>query len=244
MGDIGGFIVPKQPGMEDTRDAETLRVIVVDDDALSRRVVRDSLQAAGIVVIAEASGGREAVELAAYYKPDVVVMDLVMPGLDGVAATRQIIERAPDVKVVVLSSSESEELGLLTLREGASGFVCKTVGLDPLPEALRCAQAGQAVVSPQLTMRLIESMRRVRQDGTGMRPVRSALTPREWEILDLLCQERSTDDIADELVLAVETVRSHIKSILRKLGVRSRREAVDVAAGMRSGLPLRRLMQA
>jgi two-component system, NarL family, response regulator LiaR len=236
--------VLEQPGVEDTRDAETLRVIVVDDDALSRRVVRDSLQAAGIVIIAEASGGREAVELAAYYKPDVVVMDLVMPGLDGLAAMRQIVKKTPEVKVVVLSSSESEELGLLTLREGASGFVCKTVGLDPLPEALRCARAGHAVVSPRLTMRLIERMRRVREDGTGIRPVRSALTPREWEILDLLCQERSTDDIADELVLSIETVRSHIKSIFRKLGVRSRRDAVDAAAGMRSGLVFRGLAQA
>ena len=93
-------------------------------------------------------------------------------------------------------------------------------------------------------MRLIERMRRVREDGIGMRPVRSALTSREWEILDLLCQERSTDDIADELVLSIETVRSHIKSIFRKLGVRSRREAVDVAAGMRSGLVVRGLAQA
>jgi DNA-binding NarL/FixJ family response regulator len=219
-------------------DADQLRVVVVDDDPLARRMLRDVLQDAGITVIAEAGGGREAIELSLYYKPDVVVMDLVMPGMDGIAATRQIVEKAPEVKVVMLTSSDSEEVGLMTLRAGASGFLCKSVGVDALPRALRCARDGEAVVSRSLTMRLIEGMRRVREDGAGMRPIRSPLTPREWEVLDLLCQERSTDDIADTLVLSVETVRSHIKSVLRKLGVRSRQEAVKAAAGLRSGLVL------
>jgi two-component system, NarL family, response regulator LiaR len=217
-------------------DADPLRVIVVDDDPLARRMLRDVLQEAGIVVIAEAGGGREAIELSNYYKPDVVVMDLVMPGIDGIAATRQIVSQTPDVRVVMLTSSDSEDVGLLTLRAGASGFLCKSVGVDALPRALRCARDGEAVVSRQLTMRLIEGMRRVREDGAGMRPIRSPLTPREWEVLDLLCQERSTDDIADTLVLSVETVRSHIKSVLRKLGVRSRQEAIKAASHLRSGL--------
>jgi two-component system, NarL family, response regulator LiaR len=217
-------------------DDDPLRVIVVDDDPLARRMLRDVLQEAGIVVIAEAGGGREAIELSNYYKPDVVVMDLVMPGIDGIAATRQIVSQTPDVRVVMLTSSDSEDVGLLTLRAGASGFLCKSVGVDALPRALRCAKDGEAVVSRQLTMRLIEGMRRVREDGAGMRPIRSPLTPREWEVLDLLCQERSTDDIADTLVLSVETVRSHIKSVLRKLGVRSRQEAIKAAGRVRSGL--------
>lgn len=223
-------------GTDPRTDDDALRVIVVDDDPLARRMLRDVLQDAGIVVIAEAGGGREAIELSTYYRPDVVVMDLVMPGVDGIAATRQIVEQSPDVKVVMLTSSDSEEVGLMTLRAGASGFLCKSVGLDALPRALRCARDGEAVVSRTLTMRLIEGMRRVREDGAGMRPIRSPLTPREWEVLDLLCQERSTDDIADTLVLSVETVRSHIKSVLRKLGVRSRQDAVKAASGLRSGL--------
>ena len=230
-----------QQELEGTRphgDDEPLKVIVVDDDPLARRMLRDVLQKAGITVIAEAGNGREAIELSVYYKPDVVVMDLVMPGMDGVAATRQIVDQAPDVRVVMLTSSDSEEVGLMTLRAGASGFLCKSVGVDALPRALRCARDGEAVVSRALTMRLIEGMRRVREDGSGMRPIRSPLTPREWEVLDLLCQESSTDEIADTLVLSVETVRSHIKSVLRKLGVRSRQEAVKAASGLRSGLVL------
>jgi two-component system, NarL family, response regulator LiaR len=213
-----------------------LRVIIADDDPLTRRALRDVLQEAGVVVIAEAGGGREAVELSRYYRPDVVVMDLVMPGVDGLQATRQIVEQAPDVRVVMLTSSDSEEVGLTTLRAGAAGFLGKSVGLEALPRALRCARAGEAVVSRAMTMRLVEEMRRVREDGMGMRPIHSPLTTREWEVLDLLCQDRTTDDIAETLVLSVETVRSHVKAVLRKLDVRSRQDAVRVAARMRAGL--------
>jgi len=239
---MGGLpVVADQVGVPDVDDLarDPLRVIVVDDDALARRAVRDRLEEDGFVVVAEAAGGREAIELAAYYRPDVVVMDLVMPDVDGLAATMSITEKAPDVKVVMLSSSYSDHLGLTTLRAGASGYVCKSVGLDGLPGALRCACNGEAVVPPGLTMRLIEGMRCIREDGAGIRPVRSTLTSREWEILDLLCQDRSIDDIAYDLVLSVETVRSHVKSILRKLGVRSQREAISATHGMRTELVFR-----
>jgi NarL family two-component system response regulator LiaR len=223
--------------MNSMQDGEgtPLRVIVADDDPLARRMLRDLLQMAGITVIAEAGSGREAVELGLYYRPDVVVMDLIMPGVDGLAATRQIVERAPEVRVVILTSSDDDEVGLMTLRAGASGFLCKDVGVEALPRALHCAKAGEAVVTRRLTMRLIEDLRLVRQDSAGLRPIRSQLTSREWEVLDLLCQEMTTDDIADSLVVSVETVRSHVKSVLRKLGVRSRREAIDAASRLRSG---------
>ena len=188
------------------------------------------------MVVAEAGGGREAVELAVHYRPDVVVMDLVMPEMDGLTATQEIVDKAPEVKVVMLSSSANERLSLMTLRAGASGYVCKSEGLGGLAESLRRAHEGEAVVSPRLAMRLIEGMRCVREDGAGIRPVRSTLTSREWEILDLLCRDHSIDDIAYELVLSVETVRSHVKSILRKLGVRTQREAIRATQGMRSEL--------
>src|SRR4051794_595413 len=212
-----------------------LRVIVADDDPLARRMLRDVLQMAGITVIAEAGSGREAVELTAYYHPDVVVMDLIMPGMDGLAAMSEIRRTAPDVRVVILTSSDDDEVGLMTLRAGASGFLCKNVGIDALPRALHCAKKGEAVITRRLTMRLIEDLRMVRTDSAGLRPIRSALTSREWEVLDLLCQDLSTDEIADRLVVSVETVRSHVKNVLRKLEVRSRREAVAVASRLRAG---------
>ena len=213
-----------------------LRVIVADDDPLARRVVRDALEAGGIVVIAEAANGREAVELSLYYKPDVVLMDLVMPDVDGIQATRRILAREPDVEVVILTSSDDDEVGLVGLRAGASGFLNKRAGVDALPRALRGAVAGEAVVSRRLTMRLVDTMRRTRPDGAGIRPVRSRLTPREWEVLDLLCAGQSTDEIAETLVLSSETVRSHIKNLLRKLGVSSRQAAIKEARRMRADL--------
>ncbi len=211
-----------------------LRAIIVDDDPLARRVVRDALQLADIVVIAEASNGREAIELTRYYKPEVVLMDVVMPGMDGIEATRRIASEAPGTRVVILTRSEEDEMALLGLRAGAVGYLTKDVSVDAIPRALRGAHAGEAAISRNLSMKLVERLRLVPEAGVGVRPVRSPLTPREWEVLDLLCADRSTDEIADTLVLSVETVRSHIKNLLRKLGVRSREEAVALAGNLRS----------
>jgi DNA-binding NarL/FixJ family response regulator len=163
-------------------------------------------------------------------------MDLVMPDVDGIQATRRILAREPDVEVVILTSSDDDDVGLVGLRAGASGFLNKRAGVDALPRALRGAVAGEAVVSRRLTMRLVDTMRRTSPDGTGIRPVRSRLTPREWEVLDLLCTGQSTDEIAATLVLSSETVRSHIKNLLRKLGVSSRQAAVKEAHRMRADL--------
>jgi two-component system, NarL family, response regulator LiaR len=211
-----------------------LRVIIADGDRDSRRSIRDRLQQSGITVIAEAGSGREAVELSVFYKPDVLLADALLPDADAVAVIRGVLARAPGIAIVLLSATDDAELGLVGLRAGASGFLSKSVGLDALPRALRAAHCGEAVISRQLTMRIIDGMRRVRDDGAGLRPVRSRLTSREWEVLDLLCEAQSTDQIAETLVLSPETVRSHIKNLLRKLGVRSRREAVEQAKRLRS----------
>lgn len=224
-------------GAEATQDAP-LRVVVVDDDALARRLLRDILQEAGCTVIAEAANGRDALELCAYYHPDVVVMDVVLPGMDGVEATRRLLADGSDAtKVVMLTSCADEEVALECLRAGAVGYLSKDIDLTSLPRVLEAARRGEALVSRRMTMRLIESVRAIAPNGVGMRPVRSPLTSREWEVLDLLCDGRSTDAVATELVLSVETVRSHIKSILRKLDVRSREEAVDVTRRLRTGRP-------
>jgi DNA-binding NarL/FixJ family response regulator len=210
-----------------------LRVIVADDDPLVRQLVREALQLAGVIVIADASDGREAVELARHYKPDFVLMDAVMPVMDGIEATKQITESVPETRVVMLTGSDDEDLGIVGLRSGAVGYLTKDVPVDAIPRALRGAQSGEAAISRVLSMQLIQYMQSRPEPGIGVRAVRSPLTPREWEVLDLLCTQQGTEEIADQLVLSVETVRSHIKNILRKLGVRSREEAVALASRLR-----------
>jgi DNA-binding NarL/FixJ family response regulator len=123
-----------------------LRVILVDDDALVRQVVRGVLQRDGIVVIAEAGSAREAIELSVYYQPDVVLMDALMPGMDGVAAMRQILAARPAAKVLMLSSSADDELAVLCLRLGACGYLTKSLNVESLPRAIRAARDGEAIV--------------------------------------------------------------------------------------------------
>ncbi len=214
---------------------EVLRAIIADDDPFARRTIRDALQRSGIVVIAEAHNGRQAVELCLHYRPHVVLMDVVMPELDGIAATRRIVKEIPGQIVVILTSSDEEEMGMLGLRAGAVGFLTKDLDVDVLPQALRGALEGEAVISRRLGMRLVEQLRTAPQGGRGVRPVKSPLTAREWEVIDLLDEGKTTDQIAEALVVSGETVRSHVKNILRKLEVSSREEAVAEARRMRGG---------
>jgi len=209
-----------------------LRVVVADDDPLARRTIKDSLRRAGMSVVADAHDGREAVEYTLYYRPDIVLMDIVMPGLDGIAATRRILKDRPDQVIVLLSSTDEDELAILGLQAGAAGFLSKEVDLEILPRTLQGAHDGEAVVSRRLAMRLVEHLRRAPQTA-GLRPIKSGLTPREWEVLDLVCERRTTDEIAESLVLSPETVRSHVKHILRKLDARSREEAITIARRIR-----------
>jgi NarL family two-component system response regulator LiaR len=221
--------------MTETDDMEAFRVIVADDDPLARRMIRSALQDAGFVVVAEARNGREAVELTQYYSPDAVLMDVVMPELDGISATRRIVGERPDQLVILLTGAD-EEIGLAGLQAGASGYLNKDVDIEALPRALRGAAAGEAAISRTMGTLLIQQLRRApaRPAANGMRPVRSSLTAREWEVLDLLCDGHSTDKMAEELFLSTETVRSHVKSIYRKLGVNSREQAVSEAERLRN----------
>ena len=216
-----------------------LRAVIADDDPFARRVVRDVLERAGVIVIAEARDGRQAVELTLHHLPDVVVMDLVMPGFDGIMATRQIRRQLPEQLVIVLTGagSDDDDLCLMALRAGAAGFLSKDLEIEALPRALEGLRHGQAAISRELTLSLIERLRETPGGTSGMRPVKSPLTAREWEVIDLLKESKTTDQIADELVLSPETVRSHVKNILRKLKVSSRQEAVAIADEMRKGAP-------
>jgi DNA-binding NarL/FixJ family response regulator len=225
--------------MRDTTEQEQPRAVIADDDPFARRVIKDVLQRSGVIVIAEARDGRQAVELTLHYRPDVVVMDVVMPELDGIMATRQIRRALPEQLVIMLTGagSDDHELGLQALRAGASGFLSKDLEIEALPRALAGLREGQAAISRSMTLSLIERLRESPSGSAGLRPVKSPLTAREWEVIDLLKASKTTDEIATELVLSTETVRSHVKNILRKLEVRSRDDAVAVADRMRAAPP-------
>jgi NarL family two-component system response regulator LiaR len=210
-----------------------IRVIIADDDPMARRALREGLSERGLVVIADLEDGSEAVGLCVHYRPDVVVMDMMMPGLDGVGATRELARRVPEAKVLLITRSEDAALALLGLRAGAAGFLRKDTDLDVLADAVRRTAAGQAMVDPQVVAALIDDMRLSPVAGVGMRPVSSPLTDREWEVLDALCVGLTTEQVADRFVLSLETVRSHVKSIFRKIGVHSQAEAIAAAAALR-----------
>src|SRR5215210_1998614 len=213
-----------------------LRVIIADDDPFARRVIKGALQAAGMIVVAEAKDGHEAVELGVHYRPDVVLIDVVMPELDGILATRRIVRQVPDQLVVVLTGAEEDELGLLALQAGAVGFLSKDADIDALPRALDGVRRGEGAISREMTRRLMDRFRGP-AGSSGLRPIKSPLTAREWEVIDLLKPGQSTDQVADTLVVSPETVRSHVKNIMRKLQVHSRAEAVAAAERLRRDTP-------
>jgi DNA-binding NarL/FixJ family response regulator len=214
-------------------DEAAIRVVLADGDPLARRSIRDAMHGDGIVVVAEATSGREAIELVGFYRPNALVMDAAVPEIDGIEATRIIHERQPGVCIVLVANVADDDLGLRALRAGAAGYLSKEVQPDVLPRVLRGAIEGEAAISRRLAMSLVESYRRAPRWGSGFRPVRSELTDREWEVLDLLSSGAATDEIARTLVLSTETVRSHLKNLYRKLGVRSREQAVAEARRLR-----------
>ena len=209
-------------------------MLIVDQDPLVRRVVRDALAGSGISVVAEATDGREAVDLAARHKPDVVLTDIVLPELDGPTVIRRIVSASPLVRVVVFTAAKDAQTGITALKAGASGFVSKDLDLDSLPRIITAVARGEVAVSRAFVSILIDRLRSAPEGNTGLRPVRSPLTSREWEVLDLLCAGLSMEEVTDALVLSPETVRSHLQRAMRKLGVHSRGDAVDAARELRA----------
>jgi DNA-binding NarL/FixJ family response regulator len=214
--------------------AWTVRVVVVDDDPLARRALRAALTSdRRVQVVAEASDSARAVDLVARVRPDVVLVDTQLTDVDGITTAFRMRRRWADVRVVMLSEVEDDELALLALRAGAIGVVAKDVPPPALVRIVVGVAQGEGAITRWLTRVVVERLRELPPHGIGMRPIRSTLTAREWQVLDLLALGRGTDEIAAELVLSTETVRSHVKRILSKLGAHSRAEAVGVAERLR-----------
>jgi DNA-binding NarL/FixJ family response regulator len=218
---------------EAPNESRAKRAVIADDDPFARRVLSDVAQRAGLVVVAEAADGIEAVELAREHRPDIVLMDVKMPGVDGIAATRRIVEERPEQLVILVSASGDEETAVLGLRGGARGYLSKDLPLHAFARAILAALDGEAALSRTLTRRLIEQFRLAPTLGAGFRPIHSPLTRREWEVLDLICDGRTTEEMAKTFIVSEETIRSHVKRILHKLGVNSRQEAAASVRRMR-----------
>ena len=209
--------------------------MLVDRDALARRAMREAITAAGeFVVSAEAAGEDDAIAAVRSARPDLVLIDIGYPLLEGIAVGKELRRQLPAIRMVFCSITDDEDTAIRALRAGAVGYVRKDLDYGPLARALRGALAGEAAISRQLGTRLIDELYRQAEPHTRLRPAGGALTGREWEVLDLLIDGAGTAEIAQRLGLALETVRSHVKHVLRKLGVGTRGEAIDIARRLRS----------
>lgn len=213
--------------------AGMIRVLLADDQALIRMGFRMVLDAeADIEVVGEAANGAAAITQAKALNPDVVLMDIRMPGVNGIEATAEIT-RTLDTKVLILTTFDLDEYAFGGLRAGASGFLLKDTRPAELIEAIRTVASGEAVVSPRITRRMLEMFAGQLPSGATasgqVDPRIASLTPRETEILRLVARGMSNAEIAAELVVSATTVKTHVGSVLAKLGVRDRVQAVVVA---------------
>jgi DNA-binding NarL/FixJ family response regulator len=207
------------------------RVVIADDQQLVRGGFRLILNSAGIPVVAEAADGKEAVAAALKHRPDVVLMDIRMPEMDGLEATRRILESRPGqhVRVIVLTTFDLDQYVYAALAAGASGFLLKDVSPEHLVAAVRLVRTGDALLAPSITRRLVERFApRPREPGLPGRDL-AALTPRELEVLGLVARGMSNAELAAALTLSEATVKTHVARILAKLDLRDRVQAVVLA---------------
>lgn len=204
-------------------------VVVADDQDLVRSGLRLVLEARGIDVLEEAADGRQAVDAVQRTSPDVVLMDIRMPVMDGIAATRELVAGKVATRVLVLTTYDLDEYVYGALRAGAAGFLLKATPPDRLVAGIETVAAGDALLAPALTRRLIEEHISRPPPASGVPSVLAPLTEREREVLVLMARGRSNDEIAAELVVAEATVKTHVNRILGKLALRGRVQAVVLA---------------
>jgi len=209
--------------MNASQSSQTIRVMLVDDHNVVRSGLATFLKAYDdLELVGEARNGVEAVNLCHRYKPDVILMDLMMPEMDGIAATRAILADCPEIKIIAMTSFEEEELVQGVLAAGAISYLLKNVTSDELAAAIRAAALGRSTLSPEAAKVLVQATRSPKQPWLE-------LTEREREVLNLVVQGQSNQQIADGMVISVATVKAHISSILSKLQVSSRAEAIAYA---------------
>lgn len=202
-----------------------IRVLFVDDHEMVRIGVSSYLSAqSDIEVIGEADNGKTAIELALQLRPDIILMDLVMEEMDGIEATRQIIEEWPEAKIIIVTSFLDDEKVYPALQAGATSYMLKTSKASEIANAVRATFKGQIVLEPEVTDKMMMKMREKK-----VTPLHEELTAREMEILLLMAEGRSNQEIADRLFIALKTVKTHVSNILSKLQVQDRTQAVIYA---------------
>lgn len=208
-----------------------IRVVLVDDQEMVRAGFRMILESeADITVVGEAGDGREAIEVVARSAPHVVLMDVRMPVMDGIEATRHVVAAAGDARVLILTTFDLDDYVYSALRAGASGFMLKDAPADQLINAVRVIAAGDALLAPSVTRLLIEEVsRRPSVDPSAVAPGLADLTDRELEVLKLMARGLSNGEVAAHLYLGEATVKTHVGRVLTKLGLRDRVQAVVVA---------------
>jgi DNA-binding NarL/FixJ family response regulator len=204
------------------------RILIVDDHEVVRLGLRSLLdRQPNFEVVAEASNAKEAVEKTADYEPNVVVMDIRLPGNSGIEACQEITEKFPDVKVIMLTSYAEDEMLFSAIRAGAAGYVLKQIGGNDLVHAIEAVGRGEALLDPSLTQRVFEQVRKAQRDAEAS--AFAGLTNQEMQVLHLVSEGRTNREIAEALFLGEGTVRNYVSNILGKLGVSNRAEAAAYA---------------
>jgi DNA-binding NarL/FixJ family response regulator len=223
------------PGdQQGTKGLEELRVLVVDDHDLFRTGLRNLLEEEGVNVVGEAENGEAAIRLASDLAPDVVIMDLNMPGAGGVETTRRLSSLAPLSRVVVLTISADDDDVMNAVMAGACGYLLKDSSIQELIAGIRAASEGESLISPQIAAKVLQQLRAQSKDTDAAATIRAELSDRELEVLKLIANGKDTAQIARELYISPKTVKNHISNILMKLQIENRIQAAVYA--VRSGI--------